>query len=434
MARSTTRSTTSAATGSTTSSQPDTSHPDASIVEASPISPPQMSLGLDNDTSSPEFLAGLTPSGSPESPTTPTSGPAVHRVSRSPARARGAERATLDIFGQHGQHSSRSVALQSSLEKRLRVAMDSLGSTLFSLTWNDAVTPSGRVILARRASVLRTPDSDSCSWPTPVKEDARSSARHGYMITGNQGTTLLDAARLAAWPASRAVDGEKGTVHAKDRPDKTGHDLPTIAGRAHWSTPLQSDEHGVREADGKRGIGLNSQAQLATWSTPKASDAMRGGQLSRNFQESGGGRSNLVDRVQLAGWATPVSTELGNTLENYRAMKRNMKSGPRMAITHPSLQAQLVVSGEMPSGSPASTESRGQLNPCLSRWLQGFPVTWDTCAPRERVARTSRRSSTKPTAESPDSAGTATPSSRRAKRSSSEQPSTPSEILSDDDG
>jgi hypothetical protein len=37
-----------------------------------------------------------------------------------------------------------------------------------------------------------------------------------------------------------------------------------------------------------------------------------------------------------------VSTEIGNTLENYTAMKRNMKSEPRTAITHPSLAAQLA--------------------------------------------------------------------------------------------
>jgi hypothetical protein len=32
----------------------------------------------------------------------------------------------------------------------------------------------------------------SC-WPSPTKEDARASRRHGYTITGHSGTTLTDA-------------------------------------------------------------------------------------------------------------------------------------------------------------------------------------------------------------------------------------------------
>lgn len=302
------------------------------------------SKDIDKPTSSPASADGLSLFGELASPTTSRSGPARARVSPSRARARGSEHATLDIFGQHGQHSSKSVALGSSLESRLRARMDSGGSTLFSLTWNDAVTPSGRRISARRASVLRTTDHDSTSWPTPVKEDARSSARHGYMISGNQGTTLLDAARMATWP-----------------------------------TPMKSDEK-VRANRGQNAQGGASLPEAATWATPKASDGPRGGCATRSNREHG---THLVDQAQLAPWATPVATELSNTLESYRAMKANMKSGPRSAITHPSLQAQLVVTGETASGSPAPTASRGQLNPDLSRWLQAFPVEWALLAPKK---------------------------------------------------
>jgi len=49
-------------------------------------------------------------------------------------------------------------------------------------------------------------------WPTTTKEDARSSARHGYMITGNQGTTLLDAARMSGWPTPAAHEFEIADV------------------------------------------------------------------------------------------------------------------------------------------------------------------------------------------------------------------------------
>jgi hypothetical protein len=312
--RSTTRSIRSHATGSSDSSTQDTSGPAASNDEASPSSPQPTSLGPDNDTSSLASACGPTLFGLLESPTTPASGPGPVRVSRSRPRARGAERATLDIFGQHGSHSSSSVALQSSLESRLRARMDSRGSTLFSLTWNDAVTPSGRRICALRASVRRTSDSASTSWPTPTT----------------------------------ATSGLSG-----------------------WATPQVHDTTGPKSAE-----------KIA------------------ELRAAGYGVSNLNEQARLAGWATPVATEISNTMESYVAMKRNAKSGPRTAITHPSLQAQLAVSGPTPTGSPAPMESRGQLNPAHSRWLMGLPREWDDCAvtgtpsspksPRRSLKRRSR--------------------------------------------
>jgi len=68
----------------------------------------------------------------------------------------------------------------------------------------------------------------AASWPTTTKEDARSSRRHGYMLTGNQGTTLLDAALMASWPTPTAHD-EKGSQDR--RTDRTnGLLLPCVAG------------------------------------------------------------------------------------------------------------------------------------------------------------------------------------------------------------
>jgi hypothetical protein len=271
----------------------------------------------------------------------PTSGPGHAHAKGSRTRARNAGFSTLDIFGQHGSHSSASVALQSSLESRLRVNLASSGSTLFHLTWNDAVTPSGRRICALRASVPRTSGSDCTSWPTPTVSRGDYSYAHGD-------------------------------------PDQKTLKLAGAAKMAAWSTPITSNANGPRRHDGKRGVGLNTEVTLASWPTPVARD-----------HKTGGLDGQLSTVAPLAHWATPVATEIGNTLENYVAMKRNMRSGPRTAITHPSLQALLVASGPGASGSGAETGSGGQLNPEHSRYLMGYPVVWGSCA--DTATRSSRR-------------------------------------------
>lgn len=151
-------------------------------------------------------------------------------------------------------------------------------------------------------------------------------------------------------------------------------------------------------------------------------------------REDGRDRLDQTPRqALLAGWATPVATEIGNTEENYLAMKANMKSGARTAITHPSIQA-LLAGWQSPTagdhnrgdyqrdrgekgkerlsnrgaGKAAAIEGRfaircqvrqeasglaltgcsvetltdpncGQLDPAHSAWLQGIPADLQSC-------------------------------------------------------
>jgi hypothetical protein len=113
-----------------------------------------------------------------------------------------------------------------------------------------------------------------------------------------------------------------------------------------------------------------------------------------------GRRSNLIDQVMLSGWSTPAAREAGGTPEQFLARKEKARengSSLGVSLTSLSLQAQLVDSGSLPTGSPAATEKRGQLNPAHSRWLMGLPPEWDACAPTEtRSSRKSPRRSSKP--------------------------------------
>jgi hypothetical protein len=78
---------------------------------------------------------------------------------------------------------------------------------------------------------------------------------------------------------------------------------------------------------------------LSGWPTATSSDATAG---ARPADPKRGPAPGLVAASQLSGWPTLVATEIGNTPENYAAMKANMKRGPRKAFTHPSLVAQLT--------------------------------------------------------------------------------------------
>lgn len=165
----------------------------------------------------PESAGGPTRSDLPECPTTPPSGPDPARVSPSPMPDRGAGPTTIGTCGPHFIDSSPSAALQSSLESRLRAALEGAGSPLYVLTWKVWDMPLGPPICALRASVPRTNDSGSFGglqgWPTTTASDARSSASAAYSTESGRhgGTTLTDAARVARGWATPATRDHKDT-------------------------------------------------------------------------------------------------------------------------------------------------------------------------------------------------------------------------------
>jgi hypothetical protein len=287
-----------------------------------------------NATSSPVSESGSTRSGSPDGPMIDPFGPAHAPVNRSRRRANEGGSRTRGTFGRNFLDLSNPIGLSQYLASRLLAKTDLLGSTLFTLTWKVRTTPAGRSICALRASGRRTSDSGCGSWPTPM---AGTPAQKGYNEAGNTDSSRKTV-DLIGWNTPRATDGSNGG------PNQAGGALPADAAKAFWSTP-RANKWGFPDTHG------SDEAPIASWATPTTRDH-KDGDCSE----------------QLAAGTVPINALLGR-------------------------QVQLTASGGTPTGSPAATVKRGQLNPAHSRWLMGLPTVWDDCAPTATRSMPKRRKS-----------------------------------------
>lgn len=185
---------------------------------------PMTSATSRSATSSPALASGHMPFAAPDGMTTDLFGPVPVPANLSARQARELGLLTSGTFGPHSSTSSKSAALQQSLESKLRAKTQSLGSTLYKLTWKPWVTESGRSRSRLRASVLRTSEIGFTGWVTPAARDWKDTPG---MVAQRDGKDRVDQlprqAYLAGWPTPLTSDAIKG---GNVSPRKNGMALP----------------------------------------------------------------------------------------------------------------------------------------------------------------------------------------------------------------
>jgi hypothetical protein len=137
----------------------------------------------------------------------------------------------------------------------------------------------------------------------------------------------------------------------------------TPAGRRYWAHTASAPPTSASASSG--------------WPTPSANefdakpettDARRA-RYAMKYGNNGFGLT-VAQAAQLAGWRSPNVTDHKGV------------SGPNCsAFQNGNINRLADQVGTMLNGFPASTVKRGALNPAFTRWLLGFPATWDACAP-----------------------------------------------------
>lgn len=223
-----------------------------------------------NAISSPESVGGVTRSGSPVSKMTTHSGQAVRRVSRSLKLENKPEKPTSDICGQSSSISSASAALTSSLASRLKARLPTAGSTIYTMTWKEKVTPAGRRLSRLVASVPRTSASGCSGWVTPMAFDATNDGspralRYKGSAPSEIGNTrnpdspgsyrgdLKDWVALAAWPTPTAQDSSRGAK--PPRPQDTVIPLGQRVAQIEINHPRRKTASGETRTGSSAGMG-----------------------------------------------------------------------------------------------------------------------------------------------------------------------------------
>lgn len=353
-------------------------------------------------------------------------------VSRGLVPEKAKEQTTNATCGPSSSNSSKSVALQSLLESKLRAKTEGVGSLEYDLTWKHWDMKSGPPICALRASgrknlsklltnlqikssgkvsyrlVLPTSGKESFGelhgWPTPKVEDDNQDrmsleAKFRELNRPSSGSNLAitAATSLAGWPTPCQQDGpHEGPAQGTDR-------LPACAMLAGWPTPRREMSHGHCKSRAEnpelaaKECRLEDVVTLAGWTTPQAHDVTprSQGQKAKHGTKHGCADLNAdaqlammktggvlsVDAVttsgdmpicRVAGWPTPNASNVndGESLETWEARRQeNLKKG-----YNGNGQGTPLAIAALMSGWPTPVVPNGGRSPKLSMSTMGKKV------------------------------------------------------------
>lgn len=245
----------------------------------------------------------------------------------------------------------------------------------------------------------------------PANLSARQARERGLLTSGTSGPPGIgsSASVALAWSLGsrlrQRLEGRGSTLFRL-----TWRQKATAAGRSYsqlvasarrtsgsgcgsWPTPNAGPQNDrdtkwmerraqCKEKHGNNGFGLTlgMAAQMTGWPTPRGLDGEKNVRTASGAMKEiarKGGAQDINQAAMPAYWISPQASDAHGS-----GLNQNTSSLDKQAR------------GQIPNGSPASTERPGQLNPALPRWLMGYLPEWCVCAV------------------------TATPSSRKSRRSS----------------
>lgn len=159
-----------------------------------------------------ESPAGRKPLDAPESPQLDLFGQALAPARTTVAPVREKAWKVKETYGRTSFGSSASAVLNESLANRLKLRLDTVGSTVYLQTWKRKVTPLGRSYWAHTARAGTTSGKDCTGWVTPQVKDFRSGQlsrweKKEHAVSLNDQAMVLDVAQ-ALKPEAPCGEGD----------------------------------------------------------------------------------------------------------------------------------------------------------------------------------------------------------------------------------